>query len=99
LISVRFPCGCARVKFVRKLLSGAGGLGDRKGGYGVWYDGREDYWRGLVGNLDEDGWRDRLDDEAAYARWGGPPDVTTNPVTNPVTKPQGRQNPRVDKTP
>jgi hypothetical protein len=88
-----------RVRFVRKLLSGAGGLADRAGGYAVWYDGREDYWRGLVEHLDENGqWRDRISDEEAFARWGG---IETKPVTvrlNPVTKPPFVTKPAPDVT-
>jgi hypothetical protein len=81
---------CARVRFVRKLLSGAGGLADRAGGYGPWYDGREDYWGALVGRLDENGqWRDRIGDEEAFARWGG---VTENVPLSPVTLNPVRQN-------
>jgi hypothetical protein len=61
---------CSRVRYVKRLLAGAGGLGDRKG-YSSWYDGREEYWAGLTRLLDDAGlWAGRVDDEEAYARWG-----------------------------
>ena len=41
--------------------------------YGRWYQGREDYWKGLAGGLDATlKWDGGVDDEAAYKRFAKP---------------------------
>lgn len=61
-----------RVRMVRRYLKSPAlwpdGIDSK---YGRWYSGREDYWAGLAGNLDDSGaWAGGIDDEAAYKRFG-----------------------------
>jgi hypothetical protein len=61
-----------RVRLVKRYLAQPGlwpGGIDTK--CGRWYEGREDYWAGLAGNLDNVGkWAGGIDDDAAYKRFG-----------------------------
>jgi hypothetical protein len=38
-----------------------------------WYSGKEAYWRERAGHWNGSAWDDRLDDEAAYRKWGQEP--------------------------